>query len=183
MQSYAYAQRQGVEIISWERFAQLAGVLVEQLAAQGVTAVVGIARAGLFPATAVACALRRDLHPVRVSRRVNDEVRFEQPVWRVDVPAAVAGQSVVVVDEIADTGATLALTAARVREQGAARVVTAALISHSWADPAPDIAALVTDALVIFPWDRRVYVNGRWQPHPELVAALRSQGLQPSAYL
>jgi uncharacterized protein len=88
MQSYAYAHRQGVERISWERFAQLAGVLVEQLAAQGVTAVVGIARAGLFPATAVACALRRDLHPVQVSRRVNDEVRFEQPVWYVNESAS-----------------------------------------------------------------------------------------------
>jgi hypothetical protein len=36
--------------------------------------------------------------------------------------------------------------------------------------------ALVTDALVIFPWDKQVYVEGNWQPHPELEEALRLQG-------
>ena len=65
MQSYDYAHRTGVDDISWDRFAQLAARLSEQLAALQIHAVVGIARAGLFPATAVACALRRDLFPVR----------------------------------------------------------------------------------------------------------------------
>src|SRR6185369_1744854 len=65
MQSYDYANRQGIDEISWERFASLAAVLAERLI--GIDAVVGIARAGLFPATAVACALRRELYPVRVT--------------------------------------------------------------------------------------------------------------------
>ncbi len=171
MQSYDYANRSGEVPISWERFAQLAAALAEQIAAQQPDAVVGIARAGLLPATLIACMLRRDLYPVRVSRRVQDEVRFERPVWRVDVSDEVAGRRVVVIDEIADTGETLALVAARVRERGAAHVLTAALVSHSWASPAPDLSALVSDALVLFPWDQQVYQDGRWQPHPELAAA------------
>ena len=79
------------------------------------------------------------------------------------------------IDEIADTGETLALVAQRVRARGAARVVTASLVSHSWADPAPDVAALRTDALVLFPWDRQVYVEGRWQTPPELAASIATQ--------
>ncbi|MEI2611615.1 MAG: hypothetical protein V9G20_23520 [Candidatus Promineifilaceae bacterium] len=59
MQSYDYRQRQGVEDVSWEQFAQLTATLTEKLA--GAETIVGIARAGLFPATAVACALRREL--------------------------------------------------------------------------------------------------------------------------
>lgn len=55
MQSYDYTHRTGVDDISWNRFAQLAATLSEQLATFRVDAVVGIARAGLFPA-AVACA-------------------------------------------------------------------------------------------------------------------------------
>jgi hypothetical protein len=176
MQSYDYAHRKGVEEISWPRFAQLAAVLAERLAEYSLEIVVGVARAGLFPATAVACMLRRELYPVRVTRRVDDQVTFQHPVWKVDVAPAVEGKIVAVVDEMADTGETLALVAERVRERGAARVVTASLVSHSWAQPAPDVSALVTDALVIFPWDERVYLDGQWQLHPELAEALRLQG-------
>jgi hypoxanthine phosphoribosyltransferase len=71
------------------------------------------------------------LYPVRVTRRVNDEVRYKQPVWRVPVPPDVAGRLVAVVDEMADTGETLAMLANQVRAQGATRVVTATLVSHS----------------------------------------------------
>ena len=180
MQSYDYARREGVEEISWERFADLSRVLAEKLAARRVDAIVGIARAGLFPATAVACALRCDLHPVRVTRRANDAVIALHPVWKVDVPAEVRGKVVAVVDEIADTGQTLSIVAQRARELGAARVVTATLVSHSWANPMPEVVGLTTDALVIFPWDRQVHTGDGWQPHPELAAALRLQGLSPS---
>lgn len=177
MQSYDYSQRKGIDEITWERFAQLAKFLAEKLSSAGIEVVVGIARAGLFPATAVACALRRELYPVRVTRRVNDCVIFEYPVWKIDVSSEVNGKVVAVVDEIADTGETLALVAERVRQVGASRIVTASLISHSWAKPMPEIVALITDALVIFPWDKNVFLNGQWRRHPELEKALDLQKL------
>ncbi|MCB8942657.1 MAG: phosphoribosyltransferase [Ardenticatenaceae bacterium] len=174
-QSYDYATREGVAEISWEGFGELVRVLAAKLGEMGVEVIVGTARAGLFPATAVACSLRRELFPVRVTRRVNDEVVYEKPVWKVDVSTEVAGKVVAVVDEMADTGETLALVAQRVRQQGAAQVITASLVSHSWAEPMPEVTGLVTDALVLFPWDKMVWLNGRWQPHPELAEALQHQ--------
>ncbi len=181
MQSYDYTHRTGVEEISWPRFAELAATLAERLAAFNVDVIVGIARAGLFPATAVACALRRELYPVRVTRRLNDQITYQQPIWKVDVSPEVAGKVVAVVDEMADTGESLALVAARVAELGAARTITASLVAHSWAQPRPDVVALTTDALVIFPWDKQVYIDGEWQSHPELAQALRLQGLDGQA--
>ncbi len=175
MKSYDYSHRKGVEEISWERFASLSATLAERLAIEKIDVIVGIARAGLFPATAVACALRKELFPVRITRRVNDLVMYQNPVWKVDVPKEVAGKVVAVIDEIADTGETLRLVAQRAREQGAARVLTACLMSHRWAEPAPDYVGLVTDALVILPWDRRVYQDGKWQVHPELDNAIKLQ--------
>jgi hypoxanthine phosphoribosyltransferase len=175
MESYDYSHRKGVDEISWEYFGQLSANLAEHLAVEGPEIVVGIARAGLFPATAVACALRCELFPVRVTRRQNDLVVTKHPVWKVDVSADVAGKVVAVIDEIADTGETLALVAQRVREKGATRVLTASLVSHGWADPAPDYVALVSQALVIFPWDKYVYQEGQWQFHPELANALALQ--------
>jgi len=176
MKSYDYAHRQGVRPIVWEEFATMAAQLSEALEKAGVELIVGIARAGLIPATVVACSLRRELYPVRVTRRVNDEVRFPSPLWRVPVSPEVAGKVVAVVDEIADTGETLALVSKSVQEQGASRVITACLVSHSWANPAPTVCPLVTDELVIFPWDQQVFLDGKWQLHPEIVAALEAQG-------
>lgn len=178
MQSYDYAHRTGIEEITWERFAELTRILVEKLAPFNIEAVVGTARAGLFPATAVSLMLRREFYPARVSRRVNDEVLFQHPQWIVDVAAEVQDKIVAVVDEIADTGGTLAMVAQRAKDKGAARVITASLVTHTWANPLSDVVALVTDALVLFPWDRQVYVEGQWQDHPELIEALQHQ---PSA--
>jgi hypoxanthine phosphoribosyltransferase len=177
MRSYDYIHRQGVRALSWDDCAALAARLAEALAPLRPDLILGVARAGLIPATTVSCALRRELYPIRLTRRVDDEVRFATPVWRVPVPDAVAGRTVAVVDEIADTGQTLALVARRALDLGAARVVTACLVAHSWAAPMPDVVALRSDELLIFPWDRRVLIDGRWQMHPELVEALAAQGL------
>ena len=42
-----------------------------------------------------------------------------------------------------------------------------------------DFAALATDEFVVFPWDEQVYQDGRWQPHPEIVARLAAQEKAP----
>jgi hypothetical protein len=175
MKSYDYAHRKGIEEITWERFGELSRALTEQLSGKQVDIVIGIARAGLFPGTAVACALRRELYPVRVTRRVNDVVQYQSPIWRVDVPATVAGQRVAVIDEIADSGETLAIVAARALERGARQVWTLSLVAHSWANPKPDFTALASDALIIFPWDKQVFTSHGWQMHPELESAIRAQ--------
>ncbi len=180
MKSYDYAQRQGVEDISWERFGKLSQLLTEWLSGKKIDLVIGIARAGLFPATAVACALRRELYPVRITRRVNDVIQYESPIWRVDVPSTVAGQRVAVIDEITDTGETLALVSARTMERGARRVWSLSLVTHSWANPQPDFSALNSDALIIFPWDNQVLTDNGWQLHPELEAAISAQNINNS---
>lgn len=173
--SYDYAKRDGVRYLSWEEVATLSHALAERLEGNHLDLVVGIARAGLFPAFVIASALRRELCVVRLSRRVDDEVTFDHPVWHVPVPPTVAGKVVAVVDEIADTGETLEVVRTSVTEHGAARVVTAALVAHSWAEPQPDVASLVTDELVVFPWDSRIFVGGHWVPHPEVEGAIKAQ--------
>jgi hypoxanthine phosphoribosyltransferase len=175
MKSYEYAHRFGVRQISWDDFATLARQLAELLEPYQPQLILGVARAGLFPATAVACSLRREFFPIRLTRRLNDEVVHDQPVWKVPVPPEVAGMNVAVIDEIADTGQTLAMVAESVMALGAVRVVTATLVSHTWANPAPQISTLVSDEFIIFPWDQQVLAGGKWIPHPEIVAGLEAQ--------
>jgi hypoxanthine phosphoribosyltransferase len=173
--SYDYAHRTGVIGLTWDEIATLTRQLAEAINRAQVDMIVRIARAGLFPATAVSCALRQDLYPIRLSRRENDRVRHESPVWRVPVPSAVAGKRVALVDEIADSGETLRLAAAEISRKGARKVITATLFAHSWADPLPDCVAMISDALIVFPWDRDVLIDGRWTPHPELDEARFAQ--------
>ena len=174
MQSYDYANREGVHELSWDDVATLAARLAELLAPQQIETVVGLARAGLFPATAVAISLRKELYPARISRRFNDEVRYATPQWRVPISEDVEGRVVAIVDEIADTGETLRIATAEAYARGASRVVTATLVAHTWANPMPDHSAMVNDALVLFPWDRQVLIDGEWMPNPEIEAALEA---------
>jgi hypoxanthine phosphoribosyltransferase len=179
MKSYEYAHRQGVLSLTWEDFANLSACLAELLEPHHPEIVVGLARAGLFPATAVACSLRCELYPARLTRRLNDQVVRAMPDWLVPVSSAVAGKVVAVVDEMCDSGQTLAMAATMAQELRARQVITASLVSHTWADPAPQVVALVTDAFVIFPWDRQVRIDGAWRNHPEIEAGLQAQGYEP----
>lgn len=176
MKSYDYASRKGVERINWEEFGKMTRRLVEILAQEKVDVVIGIARGGLIPATAVAAALRCEMFPIRLTRRMNDEIVHSTPVVLLDVAIQVANRKcAVVIDEIADTGQTLRRAVQLVSRRGVPRVLTATLASHSWASPKPDFTALESDALIIFPWDEQVYMGEKWQTHPEIEKALEMQ--------
>jgi hypothetical protein len=179
MKAYDYGRREGIRTISWDEFGALTHDLAERLAAEGIELVVSVARTGLLPATAVASALRRAIVPIQLTRRVNDAVVHESPVWKAPVPDAVSGLNVAVIDEMTDTGETLRLAAEAVRGAGARRVVTASLAAHTWAAPPPDVVALTSDSLVLFPWDREVFMDGQWRTHPDLAPFLDANGSTP----
>lgn len=175
MQPYDYGHRRGVEPISWERFEALVRQLALQVEKEDPQIILGVARGGLFPATLLSLLLRRELYPVRLTRRLNDAVVRRTPTWLVRPPDKVRGRRVLIVDEIADSGQTIAMAAEEVRRMGAAHVRTAVLYAHTWAAPRPDYVALTSDALILNPWDREVLVDGAFVTHPELAAALRMQ--------
>ena len=175
MRSYDYSRRSGIEPISWQRFEELVRALAEQVEPFEPQIILGIARGGLFPATMLSFVLRREFYPIRLTRRVDDAIVHEKPTWLVRPPDKVRGRRILVVDEIVDSGRTIALAADETRALGASEVRTAALYAHSWANPRPDYVALTSDALILNPWDREVLIQGRWATHPELAAALKLQ--------
>jgi hypothetical protein len=62
---------------------------------------------------------------------------------------------------------------------GAAEVRSAVLYAHTWGTSVPDYIGLITDALLLNPWDREILEEGTFQFHPEYVEALAQQGLKP----
>lgn len=175
MSSYEYRERRGVDRINWDRFESLTRDLATQVAPWGVELILGIARGGLFPATLLSYTLRRELYPIRLTRRFEDQVVRRTPTWLVKPPDKVRNRRVLIVDEMADSGQTLVAAADVVRQMGAADIRTVALYAHSWAMPRPDYVGLVSDALIVNPWDREILQNGQFVQHPEYTAAIQAQ--------
>ncbi len=170
-------QRVGVEHIGWERFEALLHQLALQLDPYEPQLILGLVRGGLVPATMLSYMLRRELYPIRIIRRFDTPAG--QGSWLVRPPDKVRGRRVIVVDERADSGQTLALAADEVRRMGASHVRTAVLYAHTWTAPRPDYVCLTRDALMLSPWDREVVVGGQLVTQPELAAALRDRQPAP----
>jgi hypothetical protein len=60
---------------------------------------------------------------------------------------------------------------------GAAEARTATLYAHTWGADTVDYTGLISDALVLNPWDREIWRDGAFVFHPEYVAALAEQGV------
>jgi hypoxanthine phosphoribosyltransferase len=164
---YEYTTRSGLLPISWEHFHGICEALAE-----------AVGRGGYYPGALLSHMLQVELYPLRLSRRVNDVIVHANPQWIIEPPAAIAGQRALIVDEICDSGETLQLVTAKAAALGAASVRSAVLYSHSWGAEIPDYIGLISDALILNPWDREIWRDGRFQFHPELAQALASQGLQ-----
>lgn len=153
--------------LSWELFGELCRVLALRVAREyDPEVVVGIATAGVLPASVIASILRVDFFSIKISRREQGEVVRDHPEILTEAPRQVRGRRVLIVDEITTSGDTLRLALAAVREHAPEEVRTAT----SFVKPGgyrPDYHALETGALIVFPWDRQVVSDdGELMVHP-----------------
>jgi len=136
-----------------------------------------IGRGGYYPGTLISHLLQVEVYPVRLSRRLRDEIVWDRPHWLVEPPPAVAGKRVLVVDEISSSGETLRMVRDKLVHMAARQVHCAVLYAHTRGADIPDYIGIVTDALVLNPWDREILRDGQFIFHPEYSAALLEQGI------
>jgi hypoxanthine phosphoribosyltransferase len=175
--SYDYSTRSGVRPIAWDEFHGLVKALAVAVAPWRPEVVLPVLRGGAYPGALLAHILQIEVYPVRLSRRQDDVVVRQTPRWLVEPPAAVRGRRVLIVDEMCSSGETLRMVKARALELGAAEARTATLYSHTWGVDAVDYTGLITDELVLNPWDREIYRDGGFHFHPEYADALAEQGV------
>jgi hypothetical protein len=180
---YDYENRSGVRPISWQDFHGLCKGLVVAVSAYRPEIILPVGRGGYYPGTLIAHMLQVEPYPVRLSRRVDDVVTHQRPQWLVDPPPAVRGRRVLVVDEICGSGETIVMVKQKVETMGARAVKSAVLYAHTKGVSVPDYIGLISDALILNPWDREVYRDGAFRFHPEYVEALAQQGLKPDRSL
>jgi hypothetical protein len=180
---YDYENRSDVRPISWQDFHGLCKGLVVAVSAYRPEIILPVGRGGYYPGTLIAHLLQVEPYPVRLSRRVDDVVTHQRPQWLVDPPPAVRGRRVLVVDEICGSGETIVMVKQKVETMGARAVKSAVLYAHTKGVSVPDYIGLISDALILNPWDREVYRDGGFRFHPEYVDALAQQGLKPDRSL
>ena len=180
---YDYSTRSGVQPISWNDFHGLVKALAVAVAPWRPDMALPVLRGGAYPGALLAHILQIEVYPVRLSRRQDDVVVHQTPRWLVEPPAAVRGRRVLVVDEMCSSGQTLAMVKERALALGAAEARTATLYAHTWGADAVDYTGLISDALVLNPWDREIWRDGAFVFHPEYAEALAEQGVTAAASL
>lgn len=181
--SYDYSTRKGILPISWEDFHGICKALAVAVSQYQPEIILPIGRAGYYPGTLLSHLLQVEIYPVRVSRRVNDLVKFTSPQWLVEPPALIRNRRALIVDEICSSGETITVVKERAEAMRVSEVRSAVLYAHTWGVQVPDYIGLVTDALILNPWDREILKDGKFEFHSEYVDALNHQGIDPNESL
>jgi hypoxanthine phosphoribosyltransferase len=84
-----------------------------------------------------------------------------------------------IIDEICDRGSTLIMAKQEIAHLGASEIRSAVLYSHQQRTDIPDCIGIITDTLILNPWDREILKEGRFSLHPEYIHAIKQQGIEP----
>lgn len=157
---------EGTLELSWELFGELCRALALRVARDyDPEVVVGIAAAGVIPGAVVAAMMQKEFHAIKITRHLEESGVRDRPEILSTAPPQLAGRRVLLVDEICDSGDTMRLALAAVRDVGPAEVRTATSLIRE-GGYTPDYYALETEGVVIFPWDQEVIRDGRLVMNP-----------------
>lgn len=167
MKPYDYKNRRGVKQISWQDFADLVKSAIPELARYNPDLVLGVIRGGLYPATYISHILQKELYPIRLTRRYEDKVVYNKPRWIIKPTDIVRNKKVLVVDDICDTGETLEIIKEELEGLDATDIKTFTIYSHFHGKDKVDYCSLVTDELIINPWDKELFDGSAFISNPE----------------
>lgn len=157
--------------VDWPFFGELCrGLALKVFREFDPQLVIGIAKAGVIPGAVVASILQRDFASIAITRLDSGAA----PAVIAGPPRLVTGRRVLIVDETCDSGDTMKLALAAVRDLKPAAVRTA--VSFRTGDYAPDFWALATRSFIILPWDREVIIDGEIVVRPDYAEKLRELG-------
>ena len=144
------------EVLSWELFGTAARELAQAVVDDGFVpdVVIAVARGGLPPGGAIAYALgTKAVGTLNVEFYTGVDERLPDPVVLPPLldTDAMSGLKALVVDDVADTGETLALVQ-KIMAQHCDEARTAVLYSKPRSIVEPDYVWRRTDRWIVFPW-------------------------------
>ena len=161
----------GVLQVDWPFFGELCrGLALKIFREYDPQLIIGIAKAGVIPGAVVASILQRDFASITITR----EAPGTAPAMIAGPSRLVTGKRILLVDETCESGSTMRLALAAVREFQPAEVKTA--VSFRTGSYRPDFYALENENFIILPWDREVILDGEIVVRPDYAAKLRDLG-------
>jgi hypoxanthine phosphoribosyltransferase len=160
------------KVLTWDDITSAVSRVVEAITGSGyeVEVVVGILRGGVVPAVLIADRLGvKDIGTMDIKFYEAPGVTGKEPYLRQPLTLTIRGRSVLVVDDISDTGLTLQAVLDIVRHYAPRSVRTATLYVKPWTKLVPDYYAVVTEDWIVFPWD--FWEHRRLVESPDLEAS------------
>lgn len=102
--------------------------------------------------------------------------RLDKPEIYQELPTSVKDKDILIFDDVADTGESLNFAKNHLLQKGAKKVKVASLLYKPWSVVEPDYYGAITEAWIIFPFERREMIN-------LLKATWSKQGLDQQAIL
>lgn len=116
--------------------------------------IVGVSRGGWPPARVLSDLLDNpNLANVKVEFYLGVAETKGEPTLTQPVSVNVAGNKVLIVDEVADTGKSLKLIKEHLAKEGATEVKIATIYYKPWSIITPDYYAKETSRWIVFPWE------------------------------
>jgi uncharacterized protein len=141
--------------LSWDDIQTLTETLAKKIQASGYRPdlIVAVSRGGFDPARILCDQLEvRRLASVQLEA-YDGMVKRPEPVVVLPVNADLSGKKTLVVDDVSDSGASLAKAKEHISEKKAAEVRIATLHIKPWSKYLPDYYAESVDEWVVYPWE------------------------------
>jgi len=150
------------DIPSWESIYEMLLELARRIRKDGYKPdiIVGVARGGWPVARIMSDLLENpDIANVKVEFYLGVAETKGEPMITQSVSVPVKDKNVLLVDDVADTGKSLALVKKHLNEQGGANVKTATIYYKPWSILKPDWFERQTERWIVFPWERKETVK------------------------
>ena len=145
-------------ILSWRDVYNLTLQMSERIVESGFTPniIVGIARGGWIPARILSDVLYADtLQNIRIEYYTDVGVRGREPRITQPLSGSLEGQTILLVDEVADTGDSLHHAIEHVKKLGVEEYRSAVLHLKPTSRVVPDYYMVKTSSWTVYPWENR----------------------------
>ncbi len=118
-------------------------------------AIVSVERGGAYPSRMLSDFLKiPTIYHINVTYYEGIQEKREKPLITQALPCSLAGQKILICDDVSDSGNSLLIVKDYLNEQQCAYIMTATVYIKPWTAFVPDYYVKETDAWIIFPWER-----------------------------
>jgi len=145
-------------ILTWQDVYNLTLQLSERIVSSGFSPdiIVGIARGGWIPARILSDVLYMEsLQNIRIEYYTDVGVKGREPKITQPLSGSLKNKSVLIVDEVADTGDSLSYAISHIKSLGVDEQRTAVLHLKPGSRVIPDYYMVKTSCWMVYPWENR----------------------------